>query len=409
MIKLLCFFILFCLFFSVRAQGNCKQVLVTGNVEDTINPQQFYNLMIVNRTRGRGVFGQPNGRFSVYVSEGDSISISITGYPMVGFRVIADSNCQYKFHAYLDLLAAEIKEVVITPLKTLNQIREERQALAMRETRQVTGISGLGSPITLLYQTFSQKEKNKRWIAKQEFKDSEVKIVKELLRLYVSYDIIHLSDDQFDEFISFLNIDESFLKTATEMELITFVKDKFDHFKSIHSIQFHENDKWRTALDSLDKRRAMEELLRLYNAHDIIILPESHFDKFIPYLKLEDVFMRNASEQQLIEYVQKKFEKYSEFYSLRVQHTVDEFSISEFDSYLWRAELSCVDNKKAAVLELLRIYRKHFVISLPEEEQERFTKFLNVSQSFLEKSTEEEVLNFVLEKYEKYVNFYKIR
>ena len=56
-------------------------------------------------------------------------------------------------------------------------------------------------------------------------------MVKELLRLYVSFDIINLSEDEFDDFISFMNLDTDFLKTATEMELILFIKDKYDHFQ----------------------------------------------------------------------------------------------------------------------------------------------------------------------------------
>mgnify|MGYP000135443974 CR=1 FL=1 len=46
---------------------------------------------------------------------------------------------------------------------------------------------------------------------------------KELLRLYVSYDIIQLSEDQFDDFILFINVDVNFFKTATEFELVTFI------------------------------------------------------------------------------------------------------------------------------------------------------------------------------------------
>jgi hypothetical protein len=30
-----------------------------------------------------------------------------------------------------------------------------------------------------------------------------------------------------------LNIDEQFIKTATEMELILFIKDKYDHFRRL--------------------------------------------------------------------------------------------------------------------------------------------------------------------------------
>jgi hypothetical protein len=101
----------------------------------------------------------------------------------------------------------------------------------LRETRTVTGIEVLQSPITALYQAFSKKEKNKAWIAEQTFKNDQKKVVKELLRVYVAYDIINLSEDEFDEFINFLNVDESFLKTASEMELIVFIKDKFEHFQ----------------------------------------------------------------------------------------------------------------------------------------------------------------------------------
>jgi hypothetical protein len=95
----------------------------------------------------------------------------------------------------------------------------------------VTGIDVLQSPITAIYQAFSKKEQNKKWIAEQEFKDDQRKVVKELLRLYISFDIISLTEDEFDDFISFLNLDTDFLKTASEMDLIIFIKDKYDHFR----------------------------------------------------------------------------------------------------------------------------------------------------------------------------------
>jgi hypothetical protein len=126
-----------------------------------------------------------------------------------------------------------VREVVVRPLKSLEQIREEREALAMRETRMVTGIEVLQSPITALYQAFSKKEQNKRWIAEQNYKDDQRRVVKELLRTYIAYDIIELDEEEFDNFIAFLNVNEDFLKTATEMELITFIKDKYEHFRDM--------------------------------------------------------------------------------------------------------------------------------------------------------------------------------
>ncbi len=224
----------FCLLLlSGSTWAQCEQVLVSGKIIDTLRLQNFYNLMVVNKTTGRGVFGQPNGHFSVYASTGDLIALSTKGYPVYQFVVKPDENCQSKVLAYIERLPQETPEVIVRPLKTLEQIKEERENLALRETRTVTGVSALQSPITFLYQAFSKKEQNKRWIAEQEYKDDQRRIVQELLRLYVAFDIIELSDTEFDAFITFLNIDEQFIKTASEMELILFIKDKYDHFRRL--------------------------------------------------------------------------------------------------------------------------------------------------------------------------------
>jgi len=213
--------------------AQCEQVLVSGKIIDTLRLQNFYNLMVVNKTTGRGVFGQPNGHFSVYANSGDLIALSTKGYPVYQFVVKPDDNCQAKILAYVERLPQEVPDVIVRPLKTLEQIKEERENLALRETRTVTGVSALQSPITFLYQAFSKKEQNKRWIAEQEYKDDQRRIVQELLRLYVAFDIIELTEAEFDAFITFLNIDEQFIKTASEMELILFIKDKYDHFRRL--------------------------------------------------------------------------------------------------------------------------------------------------------------------------------
>lgn len=222
-----------CLLATLSFAQDCEKVLYTGSVKDTLRPQGFYNLMVINKSTGQGVFGNPDGSFSVYAKQGDTIVLSTKGYPIVSVDSLPDSDCQVNQIYYLQPKTQEIAEVVVKPLKSLNQLKEERQNLAMRETRQVTGLEVMQSPITALYQAFSKKEKTKRWIAEQEHLDNQRDIIKELLRNYVAYDIIELTEDEFNEFISFLNMDETFLKTATEMELITFIKDKYEHYKSI--------------------------------------------------------------------------------------------------------------------------------------------------------------------------------
>ena len=211
-------------------QVPCEKVFIKGRVVDSLRPQSFYNLMVVNKTEGKGVFGQPNGSFFTYAKEQDNMVLSVKGYPQHKFTVIADSNCQYQIDVFMERPPQVFDEVIIRPLKSLAKIKEERASLALRETRMVQGVEVLQSPITALYQAFSRKEKNKRWIAEQEYKDNKARIVRELLSLYVAYDIIELERDEFDLFIQFLNINEDFLKTASEMDLVLFIKDKYEHF-----------------------------------------------------------------------------------------------------------------------------------------------------------------------------------
>ena len=221
---------LFIVFGSLLYGQQCEAVLLKGKVVDSIRPQGFYNMMVVNRTTGKGVFGQPNGHFSTYVSNGDSITISVKNYALVSFVIKADSNCQVVKTIGIIGNVQDVAEVVVRPIKTLEQIREERESLALRETRQVTGIEVLNSPITALYQAFSKKEQSKRKVAEMEFQDDQRAVVKELLRIYVAYDVVKLDEEDFDEFIYFLNVNPDFLRTASEFELIDFIKGKYEHF-----------------------------------------------------------------------------------------------------------------------------------------------------------------------------------
>lgn len=212
----------------------CEQVYIHGRVVDTMQSQNaFYNIMIINTSTGRGVFGNPNGSFATYSRANDSITISVKGYYTLGFRVKPNEDCQMDFSGILEPEYKTLQKVVIKPLKSLQQIKEEREALAMRETKTVTGVNVLESPITALYEAFSKKEKAKKWLAEQRYKDSQRAVLKDLLRLYNLYDIVKLPEDEFDQFIDFLNVDSNFLKTASEMELVTFIKDKFEHYQRL--------------------------------------------------------------------------------------------------------------------------------------------------------------------------------
>ena len=289
-----------------------------GKVEDTVGFQNFYNLMVVNKTTGKGVFGNPDGSFSVFVKDKDLIALSVRGYLPITFIVEGNNDCQFKVHKYLELKTEELQTVVITPLKTLEQIKQERQGLVMRETREVTGMQVLQSPITALYQTFSKKEQNKRWIAEQEFKDDQRKVVQELLRLYVAYDIVNLNDEEFDAFISFLNINSDFLQTATEMELITFVKDKFIHYKMINKRKFIYLENWRTSfMYSQDPIKKIEALFVMLEEKGVLVIPKEEYERFIRFLNLKPTFVEQVTDEELVTKIVERYIQYEHFYKLK--------------------------------------------------------------------------------------------
>jgi hypothetical protein len=136
------------------------------------------------------------------------------------------------------MLSVTGKTVEVKRVKTLEELQKERAAIAKREVPKLSGINALESPITALYMQFSKREKTKRLIAEMEYNDQKREVVKEILRLYVHSDIIDLPDDEFDAFISFLNLNDQFLKTATDYELITYIKGKYEHYNKLKTEGF---------------------------------------------------------------------------------------------------------------------------------------------------------------------------
>lgn len=219
---------------SLNGINQCTEVLLKGSVQDTVNPQGFYNLMVVNMSTKQGVFGGSKGDFSVYANVGDTIAFSVTGYDKRMVTVIPDENCQMDTNVFIDSKVQKFETVEVRPIKSLEEIKKEREELSKRETRTVTGINVLQSPITALYERFSKKAQSRQMVAEMEHQDNINEILKELLRVYVSYDVVYLEEEEFEAFVYFLNVDEHFLKTASDYELITYIKDKLEHYKSMN-------------------------------------------------------------------------------------------------------------------------------------------------------------------------------
>ncbi len=218
---------------------NDSLITITGKVIDSTRRISFFDVMVVNKTVGKGIFGSYDGSFSITVKKGDQIAVSTEGYQTQYFSFKDKAYKEtYRIKVYLKELSVTGKVVEVKPLKTLQELKEERASIQKREIPQVTGVSVIQSPITALYMQFSKREKTKRMIAELEYADKQREVVKEILRVYINANIIDLYDDQFDAFITFLNLNDNFLKTATDYELIVYIKYKYEHFRSLNKDGF---------------------------------------------------------------------------------------------------------------------------------------------------------------------------
>lgn len=216
--------------FTLYAQDTAS-VVISGKVIDTNSYRPYYNLMVINKSTGIGHFGSSTGKFSINIQKKDTVLLSITGYKTIKVCV-QDSvyKSKYNFNFYLSPWSMELAEAQIRPLKTSDELEKEREELEREEVEQIKGVEAIASPITALYQFFSQKERSKRLVAEMEYQDRKAEVLKELFRLYVAHDIIDLSPNEFDSFVTFLNVPDEFFKNASEYEMILYIKERYRLF-----------------------------------------------------------------------------------------------------------------------------------------------------------------------------------
>ena len=207
-------------------------ILVRGELRDDMD-QPIPNAIIINRTTKKGAFGKPNGSFELKCNRGDTLAITSLGF-QTRYVTYSDSlqKTEFRLKLYLDARSYMLAEVEVFAPRDLEQIQEDILKLGYDERDyMLSGINAAISPITFLYQQFSRTERSKREVAYLENEDRKRELLKELFRLYVDYEIIALDDEQFDDFITYLNVSDQFLIQSSQYDFLVFVKDRFRDYK----------------------------------------------------------------------------------------------------------------------------------------------------------------------------------
>ncbi|CAN5732484.1 hypothetical protein BH11BAC7_BH11BAC7_26040 [soil metagenome] len=191
-----------------------------------------------------------NKRTSIGQTSAPGASLTFTGFKTDTFLITAggyevrricfkDSVLKeiYYVRIGLQLKTNTLNAVAIYPVKDLTQLQKERAAIGKEQTRQAVGVvDAVSSPFTFLWEHYSHEGKSREAVAILENDDRKRDILKDLFRTYVRAGVIVMEEEEFDAFITYLNIPEAFLRTASDYDLAVLIRHKYLVYRSATEI-----------------------------------------------------------------------------------------------------------------------------------------------------------------------------
>lgn len=209
-----------------------NRITINGTIRDDMD-LPISNVIIINKQSRTGYFGKVDGTFSIDCNRSDTLAITSLGFHTRNIT-FTDSAVGQSFHIklYLETRTYRLASVEVFAQRDLERIQDDIKKLGYNEgDYTLSGINAVSSPITFLYQQFSKKEQSKRLAAELWNEDRKRDLLKELFQHYVDYEIIILDNDQFDDFITYLNVSDEFMKNSTQYDFLIYVKDRFKDYK----------------------------------------------------------------------------------------------------------------------------------------------------------------------------------
>jgi hypothetical protein len=216
-------FLLVLLLIAFNVQGQ-DRITVYGSVSDEFGTS-IPTPTIVNASTSQRISATLAGTFTATINRSDSLFVFYPGFK-AEYLKFTDSIPQAEYIVYVRLRrpSVELQEAIIRADKPMFEIKRDISQLEKKNPNTYKKVSPM-SPITLLWQKFSAKEKEKRAVAELEYQQEIKQIVADLLRQYVKNDIIeYLDDEQIRLVADDIHIPDYFLKKASEYDLAVYLK-----------------------------------------------------------------------------------------------------------------------------------------------------------------------------------------
>ena len=238
------FMLLFGHHLMAQTDSTIVSISINGKIREG-NDQPISNVIVINKRTKSGFFGKSDGSFNITCNKTDTLTITSLGY--ISRNICFKDSAQkatFDVVVYLEERISTLNVVEIFAPRDLDQIQKDIESLGYNEQDyMLSGINAVASPITFLYQQFSKVERSKRLVKQMDNEDKKRDLLKELFQHYVDYEIIDLTNEEFDDFIDFLNVSDEFIKSSSQYDFLIFVKDRFTDYKVLRRQKsFKESD-----------------------------------------------------------------------------------------------------------------------------------------------------------------------
>ncbi|MEO6168926.1 MAG: hypothetical protein ABIO46_00720 [Chitinophagales bacterium] len=235
MIRKFLFIILICIAACICRQSASAQnpmIQVSGWGIDSMSKRPIINLQLINKRTQQSSFSDNAGYFQFSALSSDSLFLVAIGYSSktISFR---DSVYREKYlvKIYMNKIQIELPNIDVQSSRDFDMIKRDALKLGYdKKDYELHGYQVLQSPITAIYQQFSNREKDKRGYAELMNKVRHRELQREVLQKYLDTGVIDLKAEDISSFLDFCNISEYMLKNAPEYEIALYMKSRYLQF-----------------------------------------------------------------------------------------------------------------------------------------------------------------------------------
>ena len=225
-------FIIIILVFIAFAKDSQAQKIIRGVMLDSAYRKPLVGAKVENFTTKKGTTTNSKGEFEIEVGNDSYLSFSILGYKDKIMRIRNIADAKDYLEIVLPVKVYQTKEVTITKKLTQYQLDSIDRAELYGDVFGYSQQKSVFSPITSLYQKFSRKYKNIRKFQEQIVEMEKEKFVDTRYTPVLVQKLTKLEGDDVAHFMNANPVPYDFARTASDLELNYWIKEKFDQYKN---------------------------------------------------------------------------------------------------------------------------------------------------------------------------------